>query len=80
VDEARRKALGGATIKQTQERTYKFMSVIAGDFPGYEEAIRALYKKDRTNFLARIGDWPADVKAHALELAGPVFEKTGGSK
>jgi hypothetical protein len=77
VDEARKKTSEGASIKKLQERAYKFMSVIAGDFPEYEEAIRALYKRDRKGFLARMAAWPADVQAHALELAGPVFE--GGS-
>jgi hypothetical protein len=77
VDEARKKTSEGASIKKLQERAYKFLSVIAGDFPEYEEAIRALYKRDRKGFLARMAAWPADVQAHALELAGPVFE--GGS-
>jgi hypothetical protein len=78
VDEARKKASEGMSIKQVQERAYKFLSVIAGDFPGYEEAIRALYKKDRKRFVTRIAEWPEDVKAHALALAGPAFE--GGWK
>jgi hypothetical protein len=78
VDEARKKASDGMPVKRIQERAYKFMSVIGGDLPGYEEAIRALYKKDRKGFAARIAGWPADVAAHALELAGPAFE--GGAK
>jgi hypothetical protein len=78
VDEARKKDTDGMPIKRIQERAYKFMSVIAGDLPGYEEAIRALYKKDRKGFAARTSDWPGDVQAYALELAGPAFE--GGAK
>ena len=78
VDEAKKKSSEGNAVKQTQERTYKFMFAVAGDLEGYEEAIRALYKKDRKNFLVRMADWPDDVKAHALDLAGPVFE--GGTK
>jgi uncharacterized protein len=74
VDEARKKASEGMPIKRIQERAYKFMSAIAGDLPGYEEALRALYKRDRKAFAARIADWPADVAAHALGLAGPAFE------
>jgi uncharacterized protein len=74
VDEAKKRSLDGNSIKQTQEKTYKFMFAIAGDRKGYEEAIRALYKRDQKNFLAQIGDWPVDVKAHILDLASPVFE------
>ena len=50
------------------------MSVIAGDMKGYEEALRALYKADRKNFLLHTHGWPADVRAHAIEMAKPVFE------
>ena len=50
------------------------MSVIAGNMKGYEEALRALYKADRTMFLRHIHDWPVDVKHHVITLAKPVFE------
>lgn len=73
VDEAKKKYESGSTVKQSQERTYKFISVIAGDMNGYEEALRALYKKDEKKFLALISDWPSDVKTHAAELAKSVF-------
>ncbi|MEO6098220.1 MAG: DUF2239 family protein, partial [Fibrobacteria bacterium] len=53
VDEERRKSIGGDTVKKHQERTYKFISVMAGDLEGYEEALRALYKKDHKTFLSR---------------------------
>ncbi|MDB5050547.1 MAG: hypothetical protein JWO30_3618 [Fibrobacteres bacterium] len=74
VDEAKKKSLEGNSIKQIQEKAYKFMFAVAGDLKGYEEAIRALYKKDKKNFLLQMEDWPHDVKAHALDLANPVFE------
>ena len=75
VEEAKKKLTNGNHIKQAQERTYKFMSAIAGDFVGYEEAIRALYKRDENNFLIQIQGWPNDVKNHAVEMAGPAFDK-----
>ena len=78
VDEAKKKAGDGHSSKQIQERTYKFMSALAGDLQGYEEALRALYKKDEKKFLAQTQEWPQDVRAHAIELAGPVFAE--GSK
>lgn len=73
VDEAKKKTSEVGSIKQAQEKTYKFMSVMAGDLEGFEEAIRALYKKDRKTFALRMEGWPEDVKAYALDLARPVF-------
>ena len=37
---------------------------MAGDYPGYEEAIRALFAGNRSRFQDSIGSWPADVRAH----------------
>jgi uncharacterized protein len=72
IEEAKKRS--HISIKQVQERAYRFMSVIAGDMQGYEEALRALYKADHKNFLLNIQDWPADVRTHAIEMAKPVFE------
>jgi uncharacterized protein len=47
---------------------------MAGDMKGYEDALRALYRKDQKAFNLHIGEWSPDVKAHALRLAKPVFE------
>jgi hypothetical protein len=73
VDEARRKESSGPSPKQAQERAYRFLSVAAGDRPGYEEALRALYRKDPKRFQAEMKAWPADVREHALKLARPAF-------
>jgi len=42
---------------------------MAGDLPGYEEAIRALFAHDRGRFEALTEGWPADVREHAGRLA-----------
>ncbi len=73
VDEAKKKSSEGSSFKQNQERTYKFLSAIGGDLPGFEESIRALYKKDQKAFLLHLADWPHDVKTYAVRLAAPVF-------
>jgi uncharacterized protein len=73
VDEAKRKAAEGNAVKQCQERAYRFMTESGGDLPGYEEAIRALYRKDKKSFLLRLEGWPPDLKTHILRLAAPVF-------
>ena len=73
VEENMKKTSGVLTVKTAQERTYKFMSVQAGDLENYEEALRALYRKDKERFTSEIKTWPRDVQKHVLELAKPVF-------
>lgn len=70
VDEAR-KADGGRTqTKAAQERTYRFVTAVAGDLPDYEEAVRALFASDMTAFEQHMAAWPADVRQYALRLLG----------
>jgi uncharacterized protein len=73
VDEARKHTTARDEMKRYQERTYKFMSSIAGNLPLYEEALRALFAKDEKKFKEQISDWPRDIKNHALKLAEPIF-------
>jgi hypothetical protein len=75
VEEAKKKSISGNQVKLAQERTYKFLSTIAGDYIGYEEALRALYKCDKKIFVLNMQSWPADVRNFALLMATSVFEK-----
>ena len=52
------------------ERTYRVMTDLAGDQPGYEEALRALFVGDDAALAANIADWPGDVAAYVHRLAG----------
>lgn len=61
---------GAVPQKARAERAYRVMASLAGDLPGYEEALRALFAGDAAAFAARIGNWPEDVAAYALRLAG----------
>jgi len=73
IDAARRAegdTAGSVSQKVRAERAYRVMASLAGDLPGYEEALRALFAGDAAAFAARIGSWPADVAAYALRLAG----------
>ncbi len=38
------------------------MTALAGDLPGYEEALRSLFANNREGLEEQISDWPADVK------------------
>lgn len=69
VDAARRGDQGKTERKGAQQRAYTFLSAMAGDLPGYEEAIRALFADDGDGFAARIAAWPRDIRDYALQLA-----------
>ncbi|MEI9986789.1 MAG: DUF2239 family protein [Aliidongia sp.] len=72
VEAAQRGGAGTADrTRQAREAAYRFMTAMAGDFPGYEEAIRALFAGDHTGFAARIASWPPDVRDHAAKLTIP---------
>ena len=71
VDEARRSSAPAQGARLAQERAYRVMSALAGDRPGYEEALRALFAGDRARLEAEIANWPADIREYALRLAYP---------
>ncbi len=68
VEEAMRK---GRTAKDHHDAAYRFLYVMAGDRPCFEEAIRALYKGDRHSFGAYAALWPEAIREHARALAWP---------
>jgi hypothetical protein len=73
VEEARRSSGAEDRQRMAQEAAYRFMAAMAGDLPGFEEATRSLFAKDRARFERYIGQWPSDVGAYAIKLAEPAF-------
>ena len=73
VDQARRANQGQDDVRQAQEASYRFMSAMAGEMAGFEEAARALFAGDRSRFEALLAAWPADLRAHLQQLAGAAF-------
>jgi len=69
VEEARRANVDKDRIRQAHERAYRFMSAVAGDMPGFEEASRALFADDRARFAEHAAEWPDDVREYANRLA-----------
>lgn len=61
----------GRSARECRDAAYRFLTVMAGDRPGYEEAIRALYADDRNGFEGHCAGWPAAVRDHARALAWP---------
>jgi hypothetical protein len=73
VDEARKVAGGQDRRRAAQEAAYRFLQALAGDLPGYEEAIRALFAADIGRFEESSAGWPEDVREHASLLASGAF-------
>jgi uncharacterized protein len=69
VENARRSTGAADASRKAQERAYRFMSAMAGNLPGFEEAARALFASDKRRFAELIACWPADVRDYAAELA-----------
>ena len=68
IDEARRADNGATQAKAARDRTYRFLSALAGDLPGFEDMSRALFAGDQATFVKLMAPWPADVRRHALKL------------
>lgn len=69
VETARKSGSDADRVRSSQDATYRFALAMAGDAPGFEEAMRALYAGDLEAFDARTEPWPADVREHARALA-----------
>lgn len=69
VEDARKANAGQDRRRAAQESAYRFMSAMAGDLPGFEEATRALFAGDAHAFEDHVAAWPDDVRDHATWLA-----------
>src|SRR6476659_9945337 len=74
VEDARRASQGRDRVRIAREAAYRFMSALAGDEAGFEEATRALFAGDRARFETHAASWPPDVRAHAITLASTAFD------
>ena len=73
VDEARKVNAGDDRRRAAQEASYRFILVMAGDAPGFEDVARALFAGDAQRFESLLLAWPEDVREHALWLATDAF-------
>jgi hypothetical protein len=68
--EAARRANGDKDrSRATRDAAYHFMSAMAGNLPGFEEASRALFADERRRFASLIAAWPDDIRDHIVRLA-----------
>lgn len=73
VEDARRGTEGADRRRAAQEAAYRFMSAMAGNAPGFEDAARALFAADAERFQSLTEPWPIDVRDFARELARAAF-------
>jgi len=69
VEAALKEAEGPDRARRAKEATYRVMTTLAGDRPGYEEATRMLFAGDWTAFDAAVDGWPDGVKDLVREMA-----------
>jgi hypothetical protein len=75
VEEAKRVNRDRDKVRRAQEAAYRFMSAMAGNLPGFEEAARALFAGDSGRFSGLVASWPVDVRDHTRRLSEAVFQK-----
>jgi uncharacterized protein len=74
VEAARRDNQGLEKKRLAQEATYRFMSALAGNEAGFEEASRALFAGKEKHFGELIEKWPEDVRKYLQKLATGAFD------
>lgn len=75
VEHARMASGGKDRRRHAQESTYRFMSAMLGNQPGFEEATRALFAADASRFAQYAAPWPTDLREHVTRLAAAVFHE-----
>jgi len=75
VEHARLANQGRDRRRKAQEAAYRFLSAMAGNAPGFEEATRALFAGNREQFDRFVEVWPVDIRDHARKLAAAAFEE-----
>jgi hypothetical protein len=73
VQQAQRANEGNDRVRRSQEVAFRFMSAIAGNESGFEEAARALFACDRQRFEEHTASWPLGVRTYAASLAAAAF-------
>ena len=78
VEGALREAEGPDRVRKAKEATYRFITTMAGDLPGYEEATRMLFAGDWTAFDAAVEGWPEGVREVARGMAAGAWRNGAG--
>ncbi|GAC1545322.1 MAG: DUF2239 family protein [Collimonas sp.] len=77
VEEAKRRNEERDQLRLAQESAYRFMSAMAGNQAGFEEATRAFFAGDQLRFAELSEPWQIDIRDHARTLAARAFGTVG---
>lgn len=66
VEQARQQDSGRSQSRAAIDATGRVMTALAGNLPGFEEAYRALYARDRAKLESCVTAWPEDVRSYVL--------------
>ena len=75
VEEARRINCDSDQLRTLQGAVYRFMSAMAGDLPGFEEASRALFAGNPEKFNEIVALWPVNIREHVQKLSLNAFRE-----
>ncbi|WP_444930084.1 DUF2239 family protein [Microbulbifer sp. SSSA002] len=78
VEQAQKQLSPEERISGKQQALDKFMLLVAGDTPGFEEASRALYRNSLISFEKAIHSWPDDLKKLVLNKFKAIAEMHSG--
>jgi uncharacterized protein len=73
VDEAKNRDVGKQERDLAKDAASRFLSAMAGNLPGYEEAMRCLYVGNYEDFQKQIENWPVDIRTHVTGLTEKAF-------
>ena len=68
VEDALRK---GRTTKDHHDTAYRFLQVMAGDLPQFEDAVREIFAGNKVGYDYFSYDWPPAIREHGRKLAFP---------
>ena len=68
VEDALRK---GRTAKDHHDTAYRFLNVMAGNLPQFDDAVREMYAGNKVGYDHFSYDWPPAIREHGRRLAFP---------
>ena len=68
VETARREGATADQARRSHRALDRFLTLVAGDLPLFEEVYRAFYAGASDRFTSLTQDWPTDLRDHAHEL------------
>ncbi len=68
IEDARKRRSETLTAAEAREGVHRFLTEMAGDREGYEEALRALYRSDIAGVRAIADAWPEDIRRYLNRL------------